>query len=321
MSRTLLIAAIFCCLIPSGDAAGGARQPPPPDPIGENLFPPDLLLRHQQEIGLTGEQRGFVEAELRKAQTEFARLQQQLQREMAAMGDLLKQERPAQQETLAQLDKVLEAERQIKRAHLALALAIRNKLTREQQARLGDIKRRAAAEAQHRGPEGDVPEPLRAKMRQVQQRVGRWQAEGRDLSPVGHIMQEVDPLMRERKFAEAARVLDRALKLLEADAGPDDGNDGDVGGDSDSDSDSDSDRDPGSGEGEDKRPDVEAGPPGAALTPEALRNEIEALRPAEHAWRKIPWKDCPLEALAESRRRGKPVIAWVFLGSPGTERC
>jgi hypothetical protein len=64
-----------------------------------------------------------------------------------------------------------------------------------------------------------------------------------------------------------------------------------------------------------------AGPAGKAGTPEALKADIEALRPAKHVWRAIPWLTCPLEALKASREQKKPVIAWVFLGVPTDERC
>ena len=56
-------------------------------------------------------------------------------------------------------------------------------------------------------------------------------------------------------------------------------------------------------------------------TPEALQAQIEALKPAEHVWRAIAWKTCPLEALQAAREQQKPVIAWVFLGTPTDERC
>jgi hypothetical protein len=56
-------------------------------------------------------------------------------------------------------------------------------------------------------------------------------------------------------------------------------------------------------------------------SPEVLQAEIEALKPARHVWRAIPWKTCPLEALQASREQQKPVIAWVFLGLPTDERC
>lgn len=56
-------------------------------------------------------------------------------------------------------------------------------------------------------------------------------------------------------------------------------------------------------------------------TPEVLKAEIEALKPAKHVWRQIAWKTCPLEALKASREENKPVIAWVYLGIPTDERC
>jgi hypothetical protein len=62
-------------------------------------------------------------------------------------------------------------------------------------------------------------------------------------------------------------------------------------------------------------------PAGKAITPEALKADIEALKPAKHVWRAISWKTCPLEALQASRKQNKPVIAWVFLGLPTDERC
>lgn len=58
-----------------------------------------------------------------------------------------------------------------------------------------------------------------------------------------------------------------------------------------------------------------------AATPDALKAEIDALKPAKLVWHEIPWKTCPLEALKESREQKKPVIVWVFLGTPSDERC
>jgi hypothetical protein len=58
-----------------------------------------------------------------------------------------------------------------------------------------------------------------------------------------------------------------------------------------------------------------------ATTPDALKAEIDALRPANHVWRAIDWKTCPLEALKAAREQKKPIIAWVFLGVPTDERC
>ncbi len=46
-------------------------------------------------------------------------------------------------------------------------------------------------------------------------------------------------------------------------------------------------------------------------TPEALKAEIEALKPAKLAWQEIQWKTCLLEGLKEAREKKKPILLWV----------
>jgi hypothetical protein len=53
-----------------------------------------------------------------------------------------------------------------------------------------------------------------------------------------------------------------------------------------------------------------------AVTPDALKAEIEALKTAKVAWREIAWKSCLLEGLKESRAQKKPVLLWVFIDRP-----
>ena len=56
-------------------------------------------------------------------------------------------------------------------------------------------------------------------------------------------------------------------------------------------------------------------------SPEALKAEIEALRDAKVAWRKVEWRTCLLDALKESAREKKPVFLWVLGGGPADGRC
>jgi hypothetical protein len=59
-----------------------------------------------------------------------------------------------------------------------------------------------------------------------------------------------------------------------------------------------------------------------SATPEALKAEIEALKPAKVAWREIVWHSCLLEGLKEARAKGKPVLLWVFIDRPADDcRC
>jgi hypothetical protein len=61
----------------------------------------------------------------------------------------------------------------------------------------------------------EPPATLIEKHEKLQEAVQTAQKDGKDLSPVARIMQEFDPLMKERKFKEAEALLDRALKAVD----------------------------------------------------------------------------------------------------------
>ena len=115
-------------------------QQPTSDPLGENLFPPELVMQHQEALGLTEEKITLLETELHQAQARFADLQEQLQAEAEKMVELVKQGRLDESKTLAQLDKILNLEREIKRAQIALLVRIKNRLSPEQQVKLREIR-------------------------------------------------------------------------------------------------------------------------------------------------------------------------------------
>ncbi|HEY3130050.1 MAG TPA: hypothetical protein VGL91_11365 [Acidobacteriota bacterium] len=133
----LKINAVYICLML---AVASLLAQQPGDPIGENLFPPELLMQYQREIALSEAQKNAIKAELLKAQSRFTEMQWQLQGEVEAMASLVKQARLDEQQVLAQLDKVLNLEREIKRTQLGLVIRIKNNLTAEQQAKLLEIK-------------------------------------------------------------------------------------------------------------------------------------------------------------------------------------
>ena len=69
------------------------------------------------------------------------------------------------------------------------------------------------------GKEGDLPPglppQLANKLRRVMQGAGQMQQKGKDVSPIQKLMQKVGPLIQDGKFAEAEKVVDEALKLVE----------------------------------------------------------------------------------------------------------
>jgi Spy/CpxP family protein refolding chaperone len=115
-------------------------QQPDHDAIGQNFFAPDLVMQHQEAIGLNDEQKAYLKSEIRQAQLKFTEWQWKLQDEMEKLEALVKQPRVDEQEVLAQLEKVLAMEREIKRAQVTLLSRIKNKLTPEQQAKLVEIR-------------------------------------------------------------------------------------------------------------------------------------------------------------------------------------
>jgi Spy/CpxP family protein refolding chaperone len=118
----------------------GAQHPS--DPVGDALFPPELVMQNQQAIALTDDQKSFIIAEIHKAQSQFTDLQWRLQSEMETLGSLLTQDRVDEQRVQAQLDRVLSLEREIKRTQITLLVRIKNMLTPEQRARLQEMKHR-----------------------------------------------------------------------------------------------------------------------------------------------------------------------------------
>jgi Spy/CpxP family protein refolding chaperone len=136
MRSKLLLLTLFLLF----NTATFGAQHPPSDPLVENLFPPELVMQHQQALGLTEEQKTFLKTELRQAQGRFTELQWQLHDEMEKMVELVKQDRVDESQTLAQLDKLLSLEREVKRAQIALLVKIKNRLSPEQQAKLREIR-------------------------------------------------------------------------------------------------------------------------------------------------------------------------------------
>jgi Spy/CpxP family protein refolding chaperone len=131
------------------------RTPPPPphDPLGDAIFPPEMIMSHQRELALTDEQKTYMRGEINKTSARFNELQWQLQDAMEALGITMKENVVNEQQALAQLDRVLDSEREIKRLHMELAIRLKNKLTPEQQLKLQGMRR------PHGGPGGPMRRP------------------------------------------------------------------------------------------------------------------------------------------------------------------
>jgi Spy/CpxP family protein refolding chaperone len=130
--RTLLLLALAAS---PAVAQGG----PEPD-FARYLFPPELVMRYQQRIGLRAEQRTTITDAIQQLQSKMINEQWRMQEETQKLGQLLQTTPVSESAVLAQVDRVLSIERDVKRAHMALLVRIKNTLTREQQAALKALR-------------------------------------------------------------------------------------------------------------------------------------------------------------------------------------
>jgi Spy/CpxP family protein refolding chaperone len=139
-------AGVLCLCVISLFAAGVTHaQQPDQDPIGQSFFAPELVIQHQEAIGLSAEPKDYLKTEIRQAQLKFTELQWKLQDEMEKLVTLVKQPRVDEQQVLGQLEKLLAAEREIKREQVTLLVRIKNKLTAEQQGKLLELRSKPAS--------------------------------------------------------------------------------------------------------------------------------------------------------------------------------
>ena len=115
-------------------------HPPNPDPLAHLMFPPDMILGHARELNLSDEQKAFMRAEVQKATSTFQDLQWKLQDQAEQLHETMKSTSVNEQQALAQLDRVLDIEREIKRLHIGLAVRLKNRLTPEQQEQLHKMR-------------------------------------------------------------------------------------------------------------------------------------------------------------------------------------
>ena len=121
---------------------GGRPGPGGPEDWGRNFFPPELVMSHQGEIGLQDSQRAALTSAIQQVQSKFMDMQWKLSAEGEKMGRLLQGPQVDEAAVLDEVDRILNMERDIKRAQISLMVRIKNTLTPTQQAKLAEIRSR-----------------------------------------------------------------------------------------------------------------------------------------------------------------------------------
>src|SRR5258708_1092053 len=123
-------------------AAGSWAQKPADDPIAQALYPPELVMKYHQEINLEEGQARAIKEAIQKAQTKFLDMQWDMQSEAEKLIKLLKAHPVDEQAVLAQMDQVLNREREIKKAQISLLVHIKNLLSEPQQNKLTELRQK-----------------------------------------------------------------------------------------------------------------------------------------------------------------------------------
>ena len=119
-----------------------AAQQPADDPLAKLLFPPELVMQHQADIGLKPEQRTAITRAIGELQGQVLDVQWRMQDAARQLAALLGKPSVDQTAALTQVDEVLNLEREVKRAQLTLLIRIKNTLTPEQQGKLEQYRTR-----------------------------------------------------------------------------------------------------------------------------------------------------------------------------------
>ena len=120
----------------AGAEARAAAMARANDPIGRYLYPPEAVLGHAQEIGLTDVQRKAIRAAIHDMQKRFLDLQLDLEERTETVSRMLQQTPIDEGGVVAAVEQLLLVENQVKKAQLSLLIRIKNRLTPEQMAKL-----------------------------------------------------------------------------------------------------------------------------------------------------------------------------------------
>ncbi|MFT6289043.1 MAG: Spy/CpxP family protein refolding chaperone [Alcanivorax sp.] len=124
---------LLVCWIPLAAAQNSANADTDNrDVLRMGLYPPDILMRQQQSLNISGEQRTAIAELVREFQGDVTELQWAMPNEQQKLRKMLTEDSIDAKPALEQAAKVLEMETTFKMAHFDMLIAIKNELTEEQ---------------------------------------------------------------------------------------------------------------------------------------------------------------------------------------------
>src|SRR5262245_35246677 len=146
-ARSLLVAGVVTLglLLSAQPVAAQAAPKQEEDPFASVLFPPELIMQHARAINLDDRQRATITRLIEQLQARAVGLQWQLAEQAQALKQTLSRTSVDQDRALDQMNRLLEVEKAIKKAHLEMLIQIKNVLRADQQAELTRLRDAATA--------------------------------------------------------------------------------------------------------------------------------------------------------------------------------
>jgi Spy/CpxP family protein refolding chaperone len=137
--KSKIVRGFLGALMLSGLALAEMESASQDDPFARYLYPPERVMSHAMEIGLDDAQKTSIKNEVQKAQHKFLDLQFEMQGESEKMIRLLQEKPVNEANVLAEVDRILGLEKEIKKTQISLLVRIKNLLTPAQQAKLSEL--------------------------------------------------------------------------------------------------------------------------------------------------------------------------------------
>ena len=152
--RTLALLLVLALV--AGPALARDRHGRGPGGLRGALFPPEMLMRHAEELDLQQDQRETIIAAIQEMETNVVPLQWDLREQSEKLREMVEQSQIDEKAALSQAGRISDIEAQIKQMHLGLLIRIKNALSDEQRAKLDELK--AERRRRHGGRWGGFPE-------------------------------------------------------------------------------------------------------------------------------------------------------------------
>ena len=204
--RTLVLASLFA----AWSTGFALAEEQAKDPLWDQLIPPELVIEHGQRLGVSAEHLTAIQADVKSLQESMPQLQSQLKEQTRKLGLIIADSESNESAVLAQLDNVLDQEREVKRLHIAMLYRIRHLLNDSQRAELLKLK----AEAKTISHQMQLL--LKTKMLRVQKIVQQRMKVGRPPHEISEQMEAFKRLVKSSQPEAAEAVLDEVLEKLEA---------------------------------------------------------------------------------------------------------